>query len=228
MPELILSDISVELIKTDFDDRWPAFAARTSTFGDEATIEHREGLVRRLVSDHHGVPFEHMTATWRMTLPIFTWEQAVKHRAGVSVSRESGRYRELKPHFYVPPVGRPLGQVGKAMDYEMVERTDLHPTVLKSLRTAFEASWEQYQWMLSIGTTKEIARSALPTAIMSTGVVTMNARALMHFLHLRTTDAGTSHPQFEIEQLARRLEETLYEFAPVTAKSFTDSGRVTP
>ena len=226
------SDISVELLKTDFSDEWPIIAARTSTKGAGADSEAGAGLVNALVRDHHGVPFEIMTMTARIQVPVFVQRQLVKHRAGVSVSEESGRYRELDPLFYVPAVDRPLAQVGKPMDYNLVPgNVEQKNAVHEDLRIIAVQAYVAYKQMIDLGVTREIARSVLPLNWMTTAVVTFNARSLMHFLSLRTSKPGAvlvSHPQFEIEMLADKLEDVLREFAPSTHAAFERHGRKAP
>jgi len=64
--------------------------------------------------------------------------------------------------------------------------------------------------MLEAGVAREVARGVLPVNIYSSMYVTMNARALMNFLSLRTKREGTvfpSYPQREIEMVAEQMEE---------------------
>ena len=226
------SNIDVELLKTDFSDEWPIIAARTSTQGAGAGSEAGAGLINALVRDHHGVPFEHETATWRIRVPVFVQRQLVKHRAGVSVSEESGRYRELEPLFYVPAADRPLAQVGKPMEYNLVLGTDEQRVCVGgALRGASRYAWSEYRGLIDAGVTREIARAVLPLNWVTTAVITMNARSLMHFLSLRTSRPGAvlvSHPQYEIEVLADAFEDTLREFAPLTHRAFDLNGRQAP
>lgn len=226
------SNIDVELLKTDFSDEWPIIAARTSTKGAGAGSEAGAGLVNALVRDHHGVPFEHETATWRIRVPVFVQRQLVKHRAGVSVSEESGRYRELEPLFYVPEAARPLAQVGKPMEYNLIPGDiGQRNLVAEDLRVIAAQAYASYKGMIDAGVTRELARAVLPLNWMTTAVVTFNARSLMHFLSLRTSKPGAvlvSHPQYEIEVLADAFEDTLREFAPLTHRAFDLNGRVAP
>ncbi|NKZ90492.1 FAD-dependent thymidylate synthase [Rhodococcus hoagii] len=227
-----LSDLPVEVLWHNLDDDKPIVAARTSTKGALAGSERGDGLVNALVRDRHGVPFEHMSLTARVTLPLFTWEQVVKHRAGVSVSRESGRYKELEPLFYLPGPQRPLVQVGRPMAYQLEPGTEaLRAFVNGELRTGAVTSYARYRRMLEAGVTRELARTTLPEHIMTVGVITLNARALLHFLSLRThreTATYESHPQYEIEALADKLERVLEAEAPVTWRAFCEHGRVAP
>ena len=61
--------------------------------------------------------------------------------------------------------------------------------------------------------------------------VTMNARALMNFLSLRTKredSAFPSFPQREIEMVADRMESYWAELMPLTHAAFERNGRVAP
>lgn len=222
-----ISECAVELIKTDFDDTIPVIAARTSTAGIEARQSENVGLINSLMRNRHGVPFEHMTMTVRITAPIFTWEQIVKHRIS-SLSRESGRYKVLGESFYIPSIKRPITQTGKAMEYNIqpgsFEQLEL---VSEEVKKVCEFAYAAYQNMLKEGIAKEVARMILPVNTMSVGVMTFNARSLMNFLNLRIT-GPLSHPQWEIETIAQKIEAMFEHFAPVTYAAFVDNGRICP
>ncbi|GAB4588689.1 FAD-dependent thymidylate synthase [Nocardia sp. IFM 10818] len=219
---------TVELIKTDFADEWPVLAARTSTLGAKSTPEEREGLIDCLIRERHGVPFEHMHISYRVTTPIFVWRQIVKHRAGVSLSEESGRYRELEPEFYVLPPSRPVSQTGKPMAYQFEQGDDNQfMTACAAQASAGSFCWYLYENQLKMGIAREVARMVLPLNTMSTGILTFNARSLMHFLQLRTEAAG-SHPQFEIARVAEQLAVHPASAAPITFESFIKHGSIAP
>jgi thymidylate synthase (FAD) len=85
--------------------------------------------------------------------------------------------------------------------------------------------------MLDSGIAREVARAVLPVNIYSSMYVTMNARAMMNFLSLRTTREGThfpSFPQREIEMVAEKMEEFFADKMPVTYAAFNKNGRVAP
>jgi thymidylate synthase (FAD) len=85
--------------------------------------------------------------------------------------------------------------------------------------------------MLQQGIAKEVAREILPLNIYSSAYVTMNARALMNFLSLRTKDENShfpSYPQREIEMVAEQYEATFAELMPITHAAFIQNGRVAP
>jgi thymidylate synthase (FAD) len=85
--------------------------------------------------------------------------------------------------------------------------------------------------MLNAGVAREVARAVLPVNIYSSMFVTMNARALMNFLSLRTMREGTKFPSFpqrEIEMVAEMMENLWAEQMPITYETFNKNGRVAP
>lgn len=233
MTVCLTSEMSVELVKTDFSDKWPCFSAWTSTRGDEATPQARAGLIYRLIKDRHGTPFEHMDITFRVTAPIFVWREHHRHRMA-SYNEESGRYKKLAPVFYLPDGLRPLQQVpgSKSMDYQVAPGTDDQYALLQAaFRATCEDSYQQYEAMLDAGILREVARMVLPVNIMSTCIVKMNARALMNFLSLRVDSPDSwfpSKPMREINVIAAEYEGHFAAHAPVTYSAFVSNGRVAP
>jgi thymidylate synthase (FAD) len=155
----------------------------------------------------------------------------MRHRIA-SYNEESGRYRELSPVFYIPDADRKLIQIGKAGAYTFVDGTkeqlDITQTAMKE---SYILAYQQYQVMLDAGIAREVARAVLPVGLYSSMYVTMNARALMNFLSLRTSREGShfpSYPQREIEMVAEKMEVEFARLMPLTHAAFEKSGRVTP
>ena len=77
----------------------------------------------------------------------------------------------------------------------------------------------------------DVDRGVLPVATYSSMYVTMNARALMNFLSLRTKredSAFPSYPQREIEMVAEKMEDMWAALMPLTYAAFNANGRVSP
>ncbi|MFI8633489.1 FAD-dependent thymidylate synthase [Microbacterium sp. NPDC077663] len=234
------SDVTVELVRSSASDSDVLFAARVSTQGEqtlEAAAEGTEatgrdrGLINYLMRDRHGSPFEHNSMTFYVQAPIFVFREFMRHRMA-SYNEESGRYRELRPVFYVPAPERNLVQVGKPGAYQFLPGSDEQvELVARETREASVAAFESYQRMLDAGIAREVARIVLPLNIMSSMYVTVNARSLMNFLSLRTTREGThfpSFPQREIEMCAEKMENVWRELMPLTYAAFNANGRVAP
>jgi thymidylate synthase (FAD) len=155
----------------------------------------------------------------------------MRHRIA-SYNEESGRYRELSPVFYIPNKARKLVQTGKTGHYVFVDGTDeQYATTVAAMKDAYRIAYESYKKMLDAGVAREVARAVLPVATYSSMYVTMNARALMNFLSLRTSREGShfpSYPQREIEMVAEKMEEHFKKLMPLTYEAFEKSGRVAP
>ena len=232
------SDVTVELVRSTANDRDVLFAARVSTQGEQSlegneadATDRDKGLINYLMRDRHGSPFEHNSMTFYVQAPIFVFREFMRHRIA-SYNEESGRYRELRPVFYVPGADCNLVQVGKTGSYEFTpgtpEQSQLVDTEVRAVCTEAYAS---YQRMLEAGVAREVARMVLPVTIYSSMYVTMNARSLMNFLSLRTMREGThfpSFPQREIEMVAEKMEQFWVDLMPMTSASFNANGRVAP
>src|SRR3954467_14170594 len=199
-------------------------AARVSfnSLSDEMT-EKDEGLIRFLMRDGHGSPYEHGYFRFIVKAPIFVVREHHRHRAGHSYNEWSGRYSKLEAEFYVPDNVRT--QVGKpgAYSFEPVD-----PAVADAAREEIAAAAEQafaaYERMLEQGVAKEVARTVLPLAMYTKYYWSCNPRSLMHFCSLRNSE----HAQFEIREYARAAERFLEQLMPVTHAAFVANGRTAP
>lgn len=232
------SDVTVELVRSTANDRDVLFAARVSTQGEQSlegnaddATDRDKGLINYLMRDRHGSPFEHNSMTFYVQAPIFVFREFMRHRIA-SYNEESGRYRELRPVFYVPAADRNLVQVGKTGSYEFTPGTPEQTQLVDSeVRAVCTEAYASYQRMLEAGVAREVARMVLPVTIYSSMYVTMNARSLMNFLSLRTMREGThfpSFPQREIEMVAEKMEQFWVDLMPMTSASFNANGRVAP
>jgi thymidylate synthase (FAD) len=230
-------DMSVELVKSSASDADVIWAARVSTAGDKsledvgADAAKSEGLINYLARERHGSPFEHTSMTFFISAPIFVFREFMRHRIA-SYNEESGRYRELKPVFYIPSKERKLVQIGKAGAYTFVDGTpEQFEITVAAIKETCNLAYANYQKMLEAGVAREVARAVLPVTLYSSMYVTMNARALMNFLSLRTAREGShfpSYPQREIEMVAEKMEAHFAKLMPITYGAFQKSGRIAP
>ena len=230
-------DVSVELVKSSASDADVIWAARVSTAGDKSLEDvgadpaKSEGLINYLARERHGSPFEHTSMTFFISAPIFVFREFMRHRIA-SYNEESGRYRELRPVFYVPSKDRKLVQVGKPGSYSFVEGSaEQHQMTVDAIKETCTLAYKNYQKLLTAGVAREVARAVLPVTLYSSMYVTMNARALMNFLSLRTAREGShfpSYPQREIEMVAEKMEAEFAKLMPITYGAFQKSGRIAP
>jgi thymidylate synthase (FAD) len=215
-------------------------AARISTTAYRGTYGEGEpvpdlkevsGLIRYLMKNRHGTPFEHNAFTFRVECPIFVAREFMRHRIA-SYNEESARYKKLDAVFWVPSPARGLIQEGKPGHYIMKPGTmEQYKLAKKTLKDTARYCYEKYETLLNAGITREVARGCLTVSIYTSFYVTMNARSLMNFLSLRVGDpdaAFPSKPQYEIESAAIQMEDFFYRKMPVTYNAFKDNGRVAP
>jgi thymidylate synthase (FAD) len=199
-------------------------AARVSfNVRSEEMTERDEGLIRFLMRDRHGSPFEHGYFRFIVKAPIFVVREHHRHRAGHSYNEWSGRYSKLEAQYYVPDYVRT--QVGKpgAYSFEPAE-PQVREAAREELRAAADQAFAAYERMLEQGVAKEVARMALPLSLYTKYFWSCNPRSLMHFCSLRNSEQA----QFEIQEYARAAESFLERLMPVTHAAFVAGGRVAP
>jgi len=206
------------------DDLAVVNAARVSfNVASEELSERDEGLIRFLMRDRHGSPFEHGYFRFLVKAPIFVVREHHRHRAGHSYNEWSGRYSKLDAEFYLPDFVRT--QVGKpgAYRFEPVDPA-VRDQARAEIRAAAESAFEAYERMLEQGVAKEVARTVLPLALYTKYFWSCNPRSLMHFCGLRNSEQA----QYEIREYARAAEGFLERLMPVTHAAFVANGRVAP
>jgi thymidylate synthase (FAD) len=229
-------DMGVTVINSTAADQMVVKAARISTTRDwETSVADSvrdDGLIKYLMKNRHGTPFEHNAFTFRIECPIFVAREFMRHRIGWSYNEESGRYKELEPVFWTPAPSRPLVQEGKPGHYTMKPGTlEQWKTAVGEQRTVAHQAYASYKRQLEDGVAREVARAVLGTGIYTSFYATCNARSLMHFLSLRVDDpdsAYPSKPQYEIQEVAEQMEAHFQRAMPATWRAFIEAWRVAP
>jgi thymidylate synthase (FAD) len=182
------------------------------------------GLIRFLMRERHGTPFEHNSFRFHIRAPIFVAREWFRHRVG-SFNEFSMRYAKATDDFYVPEPDDVRSQVGKpgAYSFESVE-PGIAETTREELRAVYEASFSAYERLVELGVARELARSVLPVGAYTEFYWTVNARALMNFLSLRNSETA----QREIRRYAEAAERFLEERMPVTYAAFVANDRAAP
>jgi thymidylate synthase (FAD) len=194
--------------------------ARRKTEMDESD----EGLIRFLMRDRHGTPFEHNAFRFHVRCPIFVAREWFRHRVG-SFNEFSMRYARATDDFYVPEPEDVRSQVGKPGAYSFEPVSDeLAETTRDELRAVYDTAYETYQRLVEQGVARELARAVLPVGAYTEFFWTVNARSLMNFVSLRAAETA----QREIRRYADAVETFLGQRMPVTYAAFVENGRVAP
>ncbi len=194
--------------------------ARRKTEMDESD----EALIRFLMRDRHGSPFEHNAFRFHVRCPIFVAREWFRHRIGC-FNEFSLRYAKATDDFYVPEADDVRTQVGKpgAYTFEQVDAgaRRAHP---RGARARLRAGYATYERLVEAGVARELARSVLPVGAYTQFYWTVNARSLMNFVSLRNSEFA----QLEIRRYAEAVEAFFAEKMPVTHAAFVANDRVAP
>src|SRR5213595_4023555 len=190
----------------------------------EEMDEGDEGLIRFLMRDRHGTPFEHNSFRFHVRAPIFVAREWFRHRMG-SFNEFSMRYAKATDDFYVPEPDDVRSQVGKpgAYSFEPVEE-EVAERAREELREVYEAAFATYERLVEAGVARELARAVMPVGAYTEFFWTVNARALMNFVSLRAAETA----QREIRRYAEAIEQFFAEKMPVTHAAFVAADRVAP
>jgi thymidylate synthase (FAD) len=185
--------------------------------------EREEGLIRFLVRERHGSPFEHGYFRFLVKAPLFVVREHHRHRAGHAYNEWSGRYSKMEPEFYIPDNVRT--QVGKPGSYTFEPVDDAtRELVQEEIQQNARRAYDAYERMLEQGVAKEVARAVLPLSTYTKYYWSCNPRSLMHFCGLRNHESA----QYEIRQFAAAAESFLQRLMPVTHAAFVANERRSP
>jgi thymidylate synthase (FAD) len=207
------------------DDLSVVNAARVSFARHKETMDASdEGLIRFLMRERHGTPFEHNSFRFHIRCPIFVAREWFRHRIG-SFNEFSMRYAKATDDFYVPAAEDVRTQVGKpgAYSFETVD-PELAESTRETLESVYRTAYAAYEELVEAGIAREIARCVLPVGAYTEFFWTVNARALMNFVSLRAADTA----QREIRRYAEAVESFLAEKMPVTYEAFIANDRTAP
>ena len=231
--EQVIADDAIRVLDHGFvrlddcmaSDLSVANAARVSfARRKEVLDEADEGLIRFLMRDRHGTPFEHNAFRFHVRCPIFVAREWFRHRIG-SFNEFSMRYARATDEFYIPEAEDVRSQVGKpgAYSFEPVD-PELAELTRDELRAVYEHAYSTYERLVDAGVAREVARCAIPVGAYTEFYWTVNARALMNFVSLRAAETA----QREIRRYAEAVESFLAEKMPVTHAAFVANDRTAP
>ena len=211
--ETVLTDDTIRVLDHGFVRLDDAMASDLSVVnGARVSFARRKeemddsdaGLIRFLMRERHGTPFEHNAFRFHIRCPIFVAREWMRHRVG-SFNEFSLRYAKATEDFYVPEPEDVRTQVGKpgAYTFETVE-PELADETREALREVYEQAYETYERLVDAGVAREVARSVLPVGAYTEFYWTVNARSLMNFVSLRAAETA----QREIRRYAEAVERS--------------------
>lgn len=229
----------VKLIDCMGNDTSIAKSARVSYSKGTKTVQDDENLIRYLWRNKHTSPFEMVTFTFHIKLPIFVSNQWVRHRTW-SFNQISGRYSEMPDEFYVPDESKvtkqnPANKQGGTDEYvefsQMPDEAVRHFTEIeyknsvaplfsweKEFMSSQKVLREQYEAYINSGMRRELARINLPLSQYTEMYATVDLHNLLHFLRLRLDH----HAQYEIRVYAEAILTLIKDVVPIAVRAFED------
>jgi thymidylate synthase (FAD) len=134
-----------------------------------------EGLIRFLMRDRHGTPFEHNSFRFHIRCPIFVAREWFRHRSGPSTSSRCATRRRpttstsRSRRTSARQVGKPGAYSFEPVDEELAERTR------EELRESTTHAYETYTRLVEAGVARELARSVMPVGAYTEFFWTVNA-----------------------------------------------------
>lgn len=196
-------------------------AARMSTGKGFNGWEQDEKLLRYLYENKHMSPFEMAGMTIEVSAPIFVFREWHRHRTQ-SYNEMSGRYIALPNDNYTPSIKRVLmsrdagtnKQAQSASSFSISKESIAEDIpVLEAVYTHMQ---ETYEYLLSRGWPKELARCATGVARYSRMRASGNLRNWLAFLTLRMDPKA----QWEIRMYANAVGKLIETNFPRTWKLF--------
>jgi thymidylate synthase (FAD) len=175
--------------------------------------ERDEKLIKFLAKHQHTSPFEHVTATFRLTVPMFIARQIMRHRT-FSYNEISRRYTSADIKLWYCDSWR--GQSDKNLQCSSGQLTDHISTEI--YKETVSKALIAYNALLDRGIAREQARAVLPQCTYTSFYMTGNLHNWMHFLKLRLD----AHAQPEVQVVAEAIKSKLLLICPASVAALLD------
>jgi thymidylate synthase (FAD) len=190
-----------------------AYCAKES-YGADRTINKESKLedvkymlyyiIKRLTLNGHSSPFEQGSLALKLSMPIFTARQLIRHRTA-KLNEISARYTKLGKNFYTPSIER----VFKSRNDPPRDKYD---RMMELMKSSFDRSYETYEKLIEEGMPFELSRMVLPLSVGTEMYWQMDLNNLKKFFTLRLD----KHAQEEIRYLANAVFTLAYKAFPIT------------
>ena len=197
----------VELLYHFGDDLMVVNAARVSYGKNKEIFDTKdERLIKYLVEHKHTSVFRHPQLQYRITCPIYVERQLFKHQVGLSANSISGRYVDFSDSYYQIEQFRDQSKSSKQGSGENLKR-EANLAALQVQEKAIAFAKLHYEALISLGVSKEQARSVLPLSLNTTFIWTGSLLAFFHLFNLRLK----SDTQEETRDIAKQMVQVIRE-----------------
>lgn len=206
-----MSQINAKYITHMGNDLTPVNAARIS-FGStkEELDEKDKKLLKYLAKHKHYSPFEHCSATFIISCPLYIRSQIMRHRT-FAYNEISRRYTTKDLSFYMPKAGDYRQQ---SSDNKQASEGSLDEAEL-ALNALFQKTHGDclaaFNVAINNGLCREQARGLLPQNLMTEFYMSGNLRNWAHFLKLRLGKDSQKEVQYIAQDIEKELADKFSE-----------------
>lgn len=216
--------MKVELLKNNGysgSDELVCDVARVS-YGKEASNyneEQNSKLIKYLVAHGHTSPFRHILLRFRIKCPIYVERQVHKHQIGISVNSISGRYVDFSDSYYKIEQFRTQSKNSKQGSGEDLSELDnafsldIQDNVINYCKRA-------YNDLLTLGVSKEQARSVLPLSLETEFIWTGSFLAFVHLCNLRLKEDTQKETRMLVQEMLNLVKNIENNPFKETIKAF--------
>lgn len=199
-------------------DKDIADAARVSYRTGTKSIREDRALIRYLVQNHHTSPIEQAEIKLYIKCPIYIKNQIVRHRTA-SMNEASLRYSVAidSTEWTDPDEWRTQDSLNKQGSNGSLE-LELGKAMSQQEEDLLERIRALYDLGIELGVAREQIRKILPLSQYTEFVWKIDAKNLLHFLHLRQDE----HAQSEIREFAEAIGKIVEEWIPDTWNAFRE------
>lgn len=201
--------MKVELLNIFGNDEMVADCARVS-YQKEAlnyTDQQNEKLINFLARENHWSPFSHPKLQFRLQIPIYIERQLIKTQAGVDYNSISGRYVDFSDTYYEIEQFRTQSKDSKQGSGE-----DLHEcknlVALHIQKKSIAFAKKHYEELISLGVSKEQARSVLPLSLETTMIWTGSLYSFIRLYKQRTKSDAQKEINMVVSMMMEELKKT--------------------
>lgn len=199
--------VTLKKIKSnDFD---VVDVARVS-YGKEAdnyTEEQNIKLINYLAKHGHTSPFRHVHLQFVVRCPIYVERQIFKHHVGVENNSISGRYVNFSDSYYEIEQFRKQSTSSKQGSGEDLSDGD-NEVALSIQDSVIDYCKKAYAQLLSLGVSKEQARSVLPLSLETEFRWTGSLLAFINMCHLRLKSDTQKETRDLVAEMLRQVKES--------------------
>ena len=204
-----LKNSKVELLSHFGSDDQIVNVARVSygKTSDQYPPEQNRRLINYLIRHGHTSPLRHCIVQFRIKCPIYVERQIFKHQVGVSVNSISGRYVDFSDTYSLIPLddwrkqskSSKQGSEGHLDPKDAILADEVQNNVVEMCKKA-------YSQLISLGVSKEQARSILPLNLNTEFIWTGSLQAFIHLCDLRLKPDAQKETRDIVAEMLRQVQ----------------------